>query len=113
MLRLVQKPKPLLDREDLDDSEFKWLDLGKVTHGVRNDTGVVHVHMQIGYLIGNRPDYPAMIVKVIEKYYGEDYGSITHRNPHKTESVNYPKPKNLYDLIKRFSGEDKRTINKD
>ena len=107
MLRLVQKHKPLLDFEDLDDAEFKWLDLGRVAYGLRNDEGSVHVHMKIGYLVGNRPDYPGVIVKVIEKYYGEEYG-IRHTSPHKVESVNFHKPNNLSDLIERFSGEDKR-----
>ena len=107
MLRLVQKPKPLLDKEDLDDAEFKWLDLGRVTYGLRNDEGSVHVHMKVGYLVGNRPDYPGVIVKVIEKYYGEHLG-IRHSTPHHEESINFHKPNNLSELIERFTGKDKR-----
>ena len=107
-LKLNQKPIAILDSEDLDKGEFSWIDLGKVGYGIRNDHGSVHVHMKLGVLIGNRPDYPHAIVDVIEKYYGASYG-IDFSQPHKTESVVFHKPRHLYKLIKRFSGKDERT----
>mgnify|MGYP003153361143 CR=1 FL=1 len=59
--------------------------------------------------IGNIPNYPNMIVDVIEKYHGAAHG-IDFNTVHKTEKVIFHKPNNLHDLIKKFSGEDKRSF---
>mgnify|MGYP001222422081 FL=1 len=67
-LGLSLRKRIIQDPEKLEPSEYTWFDLGKVGHGLRNDEGSVHVHMQLGISKGNRSDYPPQLIKVIEKY---------------------------------------------
>ena len=103
------RQKFIQDTERLEPGEYNWIDLGQVGYGLRNDSGSVHIHMKLGVLKGNKPDYPGMVVDVIEKYYGADHG-FDYSNPHKVENVIYHKPNNLLKLIKAHAGKDTRTF---
>ena len=107
-LSLSVSQRVFQEQDEHDRKEYHWINLGKVCYGLRNDEGEVHVHMKIGVLKYKKKDYPTQMVDVIEKYYGSTYG-INNETPHKIEKVLYHKPKNLFDLIKRMSGEDTRT----
>ena len=79
----------MLDQDDYKRTAYKWIDLGVVCRGFRNDEGCVLVQMKIGLLnnIGAEyKDYPNEIVDVIQKYYGEHHG-IRHQTPHLVEAA--------------------------
>lgn len=109
--RVTTSSLMMLDQDDYKRTAYKWIDLGVVCRGFRNDEGCVLVQMKIGLLNNTGAeykDYPSEIVDVIQKYYGEYHG-VRHQTPHLVEPVLWRKPNNLKKLIKKHKGKDMRT----
>tara|TARA_R100001463_G_scaffold2421_3_gene10245 strand:+ start:836 stop:1198 length:363 start_codon:yes stop_codon:yes gene_type:complete len=106
--------KKELRQDEYDPNYYKWINLGVVCQGIRNDEGIVLVEMKIGTLKSfvediERAHYPKHLIRVIEKYYGSGVDGTRHNEPHLIEEVSWRRPTNLMSLINNYKGKDKRT----
>ena len=108
--RQVQIPITKLDQTKVDKTDYKWIDLGMVAYGIRNDEGEIQLHMRVGIRKYLSSSLPMELLEVSEKYYTFLLrGEVISNTPHKIETVDYIKPRDLYGMIKTLKGEDKRT----
>ena len=109
-LTLTQRPVLSVGQTRVDKTDYVWVDLGLVAYGIKNDEGEIQLHMRVGVRKDLGSELPKELLEVKTKYFkyqisGECVGNV----PHKIETVDYIKPKNLYGLIQRLRGIDKRT----
>ena len=108
--RQVQIPITKLNQTKVDKTDYKWIDLGMVAYGIRNDEGEIQLHMRVGIRKYLSSSLPMELLEVSEKYYTFLLrGEVISNTPHKIETVDYIKPRDLYGMIKTLRGEDKRT----
>jgi len=108
--RQAQKPITELDQTKVDKTDYVWVDLGMVAYGIRNDEGEIQLHMRVGIRKDLNSGLPMELLEVSEKYYTFLLdGEVASSTPHKIETVDYIKPRDLYGMIKTLRGEDKRS----
>ena len=93
----------------VDKTDYVWVNLGLVAYGVRNDNGEAQIHMKIGVRKDLNTKLPKELLEVNTKYCTNQIdGECVNNVPHKVETVDYIKPKNLYGMIQMLRGKDKR-----
>ena len=108
--RQVQKPITELHQTKVDKTDYVWIDLGMVAYGIRNDEGEIQLHMRVGIRKDLSSSLPMELLEVSERYHTFILGGeFINKTPHKIETVDYIKPRDLYGMIKTLRGEDKRT----
>ena len=106
----IQIPITKLDQTKVDKTDYKWIDLGMVAYGIRNDEGEIQLHMRVGIRKDLNSGLPMELLEVSERYHTFILGGeFINKTPHKIETVDYIKPRDLYGMIKTLRGEDKRS----
>ena len=109
-LTLTQRPVLSVGQTRVDKTDYVWVNLGLVAYGIKNDEGEIQLHMRVGVRKDLGSELPKELLEVKTKYFTYQIkGECVDNTPHKIETVDYIKPKNLYGLIQRLRGIDKRT----
>ena len=99
-------------RENINISEYSWMNLGFVCYGVKNDEGYCKVYMKLGaerISKTSKKIYPK-VIEVNEKYYFTNAENSNHPGDyHHTDIFYYQFDGNLRNAIELYEDLDHRS----